>query len=699
MEHRLENRKISDWFSFFAPRLVLTAIVAGVLTRILLLLNPVTKVDFTALEWLKIFILGMVNDVAFAMIALVPAFLIYCCLNKWKYSKAGGWTIWGILLAAMLYFLLCDDISDQYGGVVPTIVNILSVFLFICFSIKWFIPSTRIPWRRFAIWATTFVYSLLIAMNIFSEWTFWSEFGVRYNFIAVDYLVYTNEVIGNIMESYNMPLLIALAVLAGAAVCYLMTRGGDIRDAGIGSTGRFLSNLAIVAAGAIAGGFFLHWGYRNLSTSNVFATELQENGCWNFLEAFSSNELEYEKFYPMLPGDEASSLQKQLCGQDSLGIRHEGDSTLQAKRKNIVLVTIESMSGGFMERYAGKEGITPNLDSLARGSMTFDSLFATGNRTVRGLEAVSLCIPPSSGESIVKRPDCGGRFATSKILHDYGYTVRFHYGGDSYFDNMGAFFSGNGYDVFDRKDMDQGKIVFENIWGVSDEDSYREALSALDRDYASGKPFFTHIMTISNHRPYTYPEGRIEYDGNPMSRSAAVKYTDWALGEFLREASLKPWFSETVFVILADHCASSAGKTSLPLDGYHIPAMIYSPGFVEPMAVKKVCSQIDIMPTLFSILGFSYDSRFYGQDILSPSFRQRAFVATYQDLGYYSDGILTVLSPVRKVRQYKVRSDEGYRFTEEELSQEVQPQLREAMALYQMANLEAGKGSAGSMAR
>ena len=110
-------------------------------------------------------------------------------------------------------------------------------------------------------------------------------------------------------------------------------------------------------------------------------------------------------------------------------------------------------------------------------------------------------------------------------------------------------------------------------------------------------------------------------------------YTDYALGRFFEEASRQPWFDNTVFVITADHCASSAGKTEIPLEKYHIPALIFAPGLITPQQVDKVISQIDLMPTLFSLLGMDYDSHFFGQDALSDDFRERAFVATYQDLG------------------------------------------------------------------
>ncbi len=682
----MNKRRVSDWFSWYAPVLAFTALIIGAITRIILLFNPLTVVDFTIWQWFKIFVLGALNDLAFAAIALVPAFIVYTCLNKWKYGKIAGWSIWGILLAATLYFLFCNDISDEYGGPVPVMVNSLMLVLFICFSIKWFVPKVRDGWRVAGMHVTMFIYAFLMVANVASEYTFWDEFGVRYNFIAVDYLVYTNEVIGNIMESYNMPLLIGAALAAGALLYWLMTRKASFREAGTGTALQWTANLVAISCLAVGGGFWLHLGYRHFGSDNVFVTELQCNGCWNFLEAYNSNELDFRQFYTSIKDSDAKAAKQSFCGQDENGVQHiikEGEEI----HKNIILITIESLSGDFLARYGNTRGITPHIDSLARLGLCFDNLFATGNRTVRGLEAVTLCIPPSSGESIVKRPDCGGRFSTGEVLRSKGYTTRYLYGGDSYFDNMGAFFSGNGYEVVDRGQYLPGEITFANIWGTCDEDSYNVALRLCDADFASGKPFFTHIMTISNHRPYTYPEGRIQYDGNPMSRRAAVKYTDYAIGKFLADASRKPWFSETVFVIVADHCASSAGKTSLPLDCYHIPAFIYSPGFIEPETVGKTCSQIDLMPTLFSLLNFSYDSRFYGQDILSEDFKERAFMATYQDLGYYADDTLTVLSPVRQVRQFSVSRGDGWEFSEELLDNPAEKPLEEAVVFYQAANL------------
>ena len=677
--------KIKDWFSFFAPRFLALGLILGFIIRVVLIFHPLTVVDWGFGTWVKIFALGLLNDIAFLAIALVPAFIFYTFLTDDKYRRPFGLIFWGLFSLLTLYVIFFNDITDEYGGPLPRIANALLAFLAICLTIKMFVPSVRKKWRTVSIYLVMMVYACCAIMISFSEVVFWTEFGVRFNFIAVDYLVYTHEVIGNIVESYPIFWMVLAMLIVAGAICALMVRGKDISESGIGSWKRWAASLAVLAVWATCGGFFLNWGYRNLQSSNLYATQLQENGCWDFLEAFMSNELNYGQFYAMIPGDRAAALQKELCGMDGDGKRVVTDE-LSPIKKNIVLITVESLSADYLSRYGSKSGITPNLDALLEKSLVFDNLFATGNRTVRGLEAVTLCIPPSSGESLVKRPQQGEFLSTGRILGKYGYKPSFIYGGDSYFDNMGTFFRNCGYSIVDKKDYVKDSIAFANIWGTSDEDSYREAILRFDESWKAGEPFFAHIMTISNHRPYTYPENRIEYDGNPMSRKAAVKYTDWAIGKFLADASSKPWFSETVFVIVADHCASSAGKTSLPLECYHIPALFYAPGFIEPGYVDKVCSQIDLMPTLFSLLHFSYESGFYGQDILAPGFKERAFMATYQDLGYYAGDVLTVLSPVRQIKQYDVVRKDGWVFEEKESTSVHEEVLEEAQAFYQIVN-------------
>lgn len=235
--------------------------------------------------------------------------------------------------------------------------------------------------------------------------------------------------------------------------------------------------------------------------------------------------------------------------------------------------------------------------------------------------------------------------------------------------------------MHDREQIPADSIQHGNIWGVADEDLYTMALSEFDAAHASGRPFFAHVLTTSNHRPYTFPAGRGPWPQG--QRESAVAYTDWAIGDLLRRARSKPWFANTVFVITADHCASSGGKAALPVFRYHIPMWIYSPGNMPAGRFDPLMSQIDIAPTILGLLGMDYRSQFYGADVFQrgPG-RERAFIGTYQLLGYLRNQKLVQLSPNRKVGTVQPN------FRRDALSTRIanDPALtREAISYYQTA--------------
>jgi len=391
----------------------------------------------------------------------------------------------------------------------------------------------------------------------------------------------------------------------------------------------------------------------NIKSKNIFAQEIQANGFPKFVDAFTHSELDYFQFYSTIDQSVAEKNFLQQFQPPTL-VRKITPKSPELK-KNVVLISIESLSAEFLEHYGNTQKITPFIDSLANKSLLFTNLYATGNRTVRGLEALTLCIPPTAGESIVKRENNKKKFSTGSVFKAKGYDVKFLYGGYSYFDNMEDFYKGNGYDIVDRNNFKPEEITFANVWGVSDEDMAKKAIEVMNAEAKSGKPFFNQWMTVSNHRPFTYPDGRIDIPGTAKSREGGVKYTDYSLRKFFEMAKKQDWYKNTVFVIVADHCASSAGKTELPMDKYRIPGMIFSEGFIQPQEFNQLMSQIDIMPTLFGLLNFNYESKFLGQDVFSPSFQPKAYIATYQDLGLIKDDYLTVISTNKKVKQYQLK--------------------------------------------
>jgi phosphoglycerol transferase MdoB-like AlkP superfamily enzyme len=364
--------------------------------------------------------------------------------------------------------------------------------------------------------------------------------------------------------------------------------------------------------------------------ANAVDQEIARNGGVAFLAALRDNALSFQRFYAMLDPQRASAIAGQWPRARQL---HRNG----ARPRNIVLIQVESLSASFLGSFGNPRGLTPNLDGLARNGLLFTEMYAIGTRTVRGLEALSVGLPPLPGQSVVRRPDGEGVLTIGSVLRDQGFETRFVYGGYGYFDNMNAYFAGNGYEVADRTAIPDERMGFSTIWGVSDEYLFDFALDKIDAGVAGGKPQFFHLMTTSNHRPYTYPDGRIDI-ASKTGRDGAVKYTDWAIGRFIDQARSRPWFDDTLFVIVADHCASVAGKTRIPPDRYRIPAILFAPRFIEPGVHDRMASQIDLVPTLLAWLGIDDHGRFFGEDLFSPDARERAWLGNYQEVGLLTPG-------------------------------------------------------------
>ncbi len=559
------------------------------------------------------------------------------------------------------------------------------------------LASALLPdgWRRRRAvvalrWALLWFAIAALLFGAVSEWVFWAEFSTRFNFIAVDYLVYTHEVIGNIRQSYPVPAILAAIGVAAFAIVWLLSRRYRLGTAPLG--GRRRLALAAMAFALPAGSLALASVDQMGGSGNAYAEELSGNGLFTFWAAFRRNELDYDKFYRTIDQAKADRILLSLgVEREPLGEALKPDEKedaaaqmgpLTRRPRNVVLISVESLSAEFLGVYGNPKGLTPNLDRLANEGLRFERFFATGTRTVRGLEALSLGLPPVPGQSIVRRPDNEHLATVGEFLEHQGYHVSFVYGGYGYFDNMNAYFKGNDYEIVDRSDFPKESIVFENVWGVADEVLFANAVSVFDRASGQGKPFFAHIMTTSNHRPFTYPEGRIDIPP-PGGREGGVKYTDFAIGEFIAKARTKAWFADTLFVITADHCASVAGKSRLPVGSYRIPLILYAPGMVPPGVDTRLASQIDVPPTLLDLVGKNGDDHFFGQGIFEDAhLPARAFVSNYQELGYYKDDRLTVLLPKQKVESFRI-DPKTYAATPVENDPRL---VDEAIAYYQTAS-------------
>jgi phosphoglycerol transferase MdoB-like AlkP superfamily enzyme len=622
--------------------------------------------------------------VALAVILfLVISTVLRIGLSVYEFWTADGpANIFPVLLVGVVY-----DLAAASFVIIPFAVVAL------------FVPNNAIGRKINGVLGSLMFVELLFGLLFMSiaEVLFWNEFNSRFNFIAVDYLIYTRETIGNVLESYPVGLLMTCLIAVTAFIFYVLRRVLWRAGTADGGTwgGRAVGTLCLLLLAPLS--FFVVGDAPRDWLSTNTARELAGNGGYEFCRAFRANELDYLTYYATIKQSQiAPEIHKDFEQAQSKAVFAGGADPRERqitadgpmKPLNVILVTMESFGAETTESLGGRKGLSPNLDRLGREGLFFTHMYATGTRTVRGLEAVTLSMPPTPGQAVVKRKKNKGFQSLRGTLKAHGYDAIYFYGGYSYFDNMADFFTGNGYEVIDRLSVDKKDITHETIWGIADEDMFNQVIKTLDARNASGKHFFAHIMTTSNHRPFTYPSGRIPIPSG-SGRNGAAMYSDWAIGDFVRKASTHAWFKDTIFVFVADHTSVGRGRTDLPMENYHIPMIIYSPANVKPGVVDSVASQIDIPPTILALLNVSYKSTFFGQDILTEGqHHPRAFMSNYLAVGQEANGLLVGLHPKREIRVTDVQS--GQKVPLEDAR--AKDAATDTIAIYQLASEMLKKG-------
>lgn len=614
--------------------------------------------------------------------------------NTGRFTLLANFVLWFLTVSLLLRFTFFIWENSEVSWNIVNLLRTLITGLFFDIGAAAFIcllPAlyfVLIPNRwvgsfvdKVIIWVFTALNVFIFTFSFFAEITFWEEFSRRFNFIAVDYLIYTHEVVANINESYPLPFLISGIVLITALILLIFykRKAFNLTFKSTATTKQRIAVISTVTATALLFGFFINNASAEWSV-NRYNSEISKNGVYSFFAAFRNNQMKYNDFYTSIDQKKALQIVENKLKSSNSKFTDKSNSihrtitdTLDSSvKKNLVFIMVESLSGSFMKEFGNDENLTPFLDSLAQQSIFFENLYATGTRTVRGMEAVTLCIPPTPGRSIVKRPENSNLYTIRNVFGDKGYDCNFFYGGDGYFDNMNAYFGGNGFSIYDRgrgsvlsdkiqtvrHNITDEEVTFENAWGICDEDIFNKMLSVADEQYKNNKPFFNYIMTTSNHRPYSYPEGKVDIPSG-TGRAGAVKYTDYALRELFKKASTKPWFKNTVFVIVADHCASSAGKDAIDVANYHIPAFIVNFDGEPNRKIEQQCSQIDLFPTLFSLFHWSYESDFFGKDVLCNDFEERSLLGTYRKLVLMKQDKVMILSDQKGQDFYQWQKDKN----------------------------------------
>ncbi len=581
--------------------------------------------------------------------------IVRVALLGWSIGIEFNWT------RQLLHTLPIGALDDIMTGLVLAAPFLVGLYLF-----------PRLLARRFAGYAANmllFVLLLALTFTAAAELTFWGEFDGRFNSIAVNYLIFPREVIGNIGQSFNLAMLLPLVGAVALALFFalrplLMSALADDIVPGERRRGFIIAGVSLAIGVAAA----------TVNPTEIFAdrtiNEVAKNGFHSFVRAAVTNDQRYEGIYLGLPEPEAQALIRRMVTQDNTtllkpesepGLWRRVDNGAVPRKLNVVMILNESFGSTYVDGLDNRrsESISPRLTAMAKDGLFFTNVYATGNRTVRALESVFTSFPPIPGVSTARRPNSEGMNSLPFLLKRHGYQTAFLYAGRGAFDNMGHFWSTVGFDkVWDQGDIaDQG---FTTIWGVADEYLYGEALNRLDALTQAGAPVYLSMLTVSNHRPFTYPAGRIDKDPGLKRSENAATYSDWAFGDFIERARGRPWFRDTIFVFMGDHGPRVYGAAQVPVPSYRIPLLFYAPSHIAGERNPVLGSNMDVAPTLMGLLGISYDSPFFGVDLRRvPEGRGRVTMEHNFSVALGDGHDVAMLLPRRDSRGYAMQIGPG----------------------------------------
>ncbi|MBB3344708.1 LTA synthase family protein [Luteimonas sp. RC10] len=541
------------------------------------------------------------------------------------------------------------------------------------------LPAGMFAWRAVRGVAVVWLvagFTLLANLELATP-GFMQEYGLRPNRLFIEYLVYPREVLSMLVGGRPLEC-IAVLVLTGLAAwgsARLVRRCWPPDDVPLpGLPVRAVLALLVLALAAL--GVRSTLGHRPMNpamlafSSDPTVNTLPLNSFYSLGDAVRGwlrHEDSAQALYGELPDAEVLATVRRDTGLPAAAFADPAIPTLaartptwQGRPKNLVIVLEESLGAQFIGSLGGRP-LSPHYDTLSRQGWAFTHLYATGTRSVRGIEAVVAGFAPTPAQAVVKRQRSQhGFFTLAEVLRRRGYDTTFYYGGESHFDNMRGFFLGNGFGrVIEQRDY--RNPTFVGAWGVSDEDLLARADSEFARLHAEGRPFFGFVFTSSNHDPFEFPEGRIAPYEQPLhTRDNAAKYADHALGGFFARAMASDYWRDTVFLVVADHDSRVFGRDLVPIDNFHIPGLILGGG-IAPRRDDRIASQIDLGPTLLSLIGIGDATPMTGRDLSDPhiSLPGRALMQYDRNFAWLQGEDVVVFQPDKPPSQYRYTPGTG----------------------------------------
>lgn len=545
------------------------------------------------------------------------------------------------------YLALGGMVADSSASVLPAFVrgvwfdNVIACYITLVPLAVTLIAAAVSVTRTWMRKATVWWYGILGSVAFMASAAnipYFAYFFKNINSSIFEWFGYAGTTAGMVTGEKSYFLYIALYFACVAAYIYIMVRMRRRFD-------RFIANsckknrgwapvfhFAITAAmiALCVFGIRGRTGYNPIKISqayycdDAFLNQLGINPAFNLLTSALDDMRKENRDLHLMPYPTAISLARQSLGItgkcDSMHVlRRYVDNSVDnsvnnrdtTHKKNVVVILMESMSANFLHTFGQQLQLTPTLDSLYNNSMAFTHCYSAGIHTNHGMTATLYSFPAMMFRNLMKGTVTPHRDGIPTVLKQHGYHNMFFMTHEAQYDNMKAFFTTNGYDdIYAQEDYPEEEVV--NSFGVSDHFLFGYALDKINRQAATGNPFFATLLTISNHPPFVIPSWFKPKSKEPETQ--IVEYADWAIGDFIRKAKQQAWYKNTIFVILADH-GKIVGKVDgiLPQSYNHIPLIMFGPG-VPTERVEKLATQVDVMPTLLSMLGISYQYDGFGID-------------------------------------------------------------------------------------
>lgn len=589
--------------------------------------------------------------------ALLIVGLVFLSLSRiglmvWQWPRVAATGIWPQML---LQGIRVDIIQLSLLCLIPLLLAPLAA-----------ITGLWPLWQKFTFFWVVACITLLFFLEAATP-GFIGEYDVRPNRLFVEYLKYPKEVLPMLWNGFRVH--VFLGVVVTVATLWLISRFMQPWLAMQNSWGATMTLVVwpfifLLLAFAIRS----TTGHRPANpamfalTTDSMVNSLILNSAWSVTHAIYNlkHEAKSSEMYGKMAEQDVIALIASerlqspataafLGRPDMPTLSHLQPSRKREKPLNLVIILEESLGATFVESLGGVP-VTPELEKLKDEGWWFEQLYATGTRSVRGIEAVVTGFPPTPAQSVVKLSLSQQRFfSLADLLGRRGYHTEFIYGGESHFDNMNGFFMGNGFQtVTDQKDYKDP--VFVGSWGASDEDLFNKAHEQIRAQHDQGKPFFTLVFSSSNHSPFEFPDGRITlHDPVKATENNAVKYADYALGKFFEQAKQSAYWQDTVFIVVADHDIRVRGDSLVPVKNFHIPALILGAD-IEPRKIKTVASQIDLPVTALSLMGIDAEQPMLGRDISkeAPDAPGRAMMQFEQHYAWMEGNKVVVLRAGQK---------------------------------------------------